>query len=127
TNIIGYGNEYPFNEAVTYDISCAALDNTHFVVGFSDGGDNEYGKCMIGTISDTNIIGYGNEYPFNEAVTYYVSCAALDATHFVVGYEDVGGDNYGIAMIGTRSEYIPVGLENKSANMGSKMVAAGLI
>ena len=49
----------------------------------------------------------------------------LTVDTFVVAFEDDGGSDYGIAMIGDLSA--AEGIENKSANMGSKMVAAGLI
>ncbi|GAI77294.1 unnamed protein product, partial [marine sediment metagenome] len=130
---IAYGDKYAFNAATTDYISCAALDATHFVVGYQDTGDASHGKAKIGAVSSGDEIAYGDEYTFNAATTDYISCAAtecatsitLDATHFVVGFEDDGGDDYGIAMIGVLPS--PVGLENKSANMASKMVAAGLI
>ncbi len=123
-NAIAYGSEYAFHEANTYCISCAALDATHFVVGFRDYGGDDYGIARIGEVTG-NAIAYGSEYVFNEAGTDYISCAALDASHFVVGFRDYGGDNYGIARIGSLST--PYILENKSANMAAKMVAAGLI
>ena len=126
-NAIAYGSEYEFNAASTAIISCAALDDTHFVVGYRDYADGSHGKCKIGVVSSGDQIAYGSEYEFNAAATGEISCAALDDTHFVVGYRDDGGDDYGIARVGTRSPAPPVGLENKSANMGSKMVGAGLI
>jgi len=121
---IAYGAGYEFNAVLPNYVSCAALDATHFVVGYQDAGGDGYGIAMIGVVTG-NAIAYGAEYEFNATFTFYVSCAALDSTNFVVGYQDTGGAGYGIAMIGTLSE--PAGLENKSANMGSKMVAAGLI
>ena len=94
------------------------------MVGFRDNVPPYYGIARIGEVTG-NAIAYGSEYVFNEANTDYISCAALDSTHFVVGFRDSGGDDYGIARIGSLST--PYILENKSANMAAKMVAAGLI
>ena len=105
---ISYGSEYVFNQAGTGDISVSALDSTHFVVGYKDVGNSNYGTARIGTISGSTI-SYGSEYVFNSAITaYYISVSALDSTHFVVGYRDVGNSNKGTAIIGTLpSEFIP--------------------
>jgi hypothetical protein len=97
---ISYGSEYVFNQASTSYISVSALDSTHFVVGYCDGGNSDYGTAIIGTISGSTI-SYSSEYVFNQASTSYISVSALDSTHFVVGYCDSG--NKGTAIIGTIS------------------------
>jgi hypothetical protein len=99
---ISYGSEYVFNSATTAYISISALDSTHFVVGYQDGGNSYYGTAIIGTISGSTI-SYGSEYVFNSATTAYISISALDSTHFVVGYWDKGNSDYGTAIIGTIS------------------------
>ncbi|GAI02503.1 unnamed protein product, partial [marine sediment metagenome] len=76
---IAYGSEYPFNTADTTYISCAALDDTHFVVGFRDDGGDSHGIAMIGVVTG-DAIAYGSEYPFNAAITSYISYARLDDT-----------------------------------------------
>ncbi len=104
---ISYSSEYVFNSAFTSNISVSALDSTHFVVVYWDGGNSYYGTCRIGTVSGS-AISYGSEYVFNSATTDYISVSALDSTHFVVGYRDVGNSGYGTAIIGTLpSEFIP--------------------
>jgi hypothetical protein len=99
---ISYSSEYVFNSATTYDISVSALDSTHFVVGYCDSGNSNYGTAIIGTISGSTI-SYSSEYVFNSAYTDYISVSALDSTHFVVAYRDYGNSNYGTAIIGTIS------------------------
>ena len=47
---ISYGSEYVFNQASTSYISVSALDSTHFVVGYRDGGNSYYGTAIIGTL-----------------------------------------------------------------------------
>ena len=99
---ISYGSEYVFNSATTYYISISALDSTHFVVGYRDNGNSDYGTAIIGTISGSTI-SYSSEYVFNSASTYDISISTLDSTHFVVGYRDGGNSSYGTCIIGTIS------------------------
>jgi len=99
---ISYGSEYVFNSANAYFMSAAALDATHFVVAYMDGGNSEYGTAVIGTVSGSTI-SYGSEYVFNSAPSTYNSAAALDAAHFVVAYTDNVNSSYGTAVIGTVS------------------------
>jgi hypothetical protein len=99
--VISYGSEYVFNTATTDFISVSALDSTHFVVTYRDGGNSNYGTGIIGTVSGT-AISYGSEYVFNTASTSYKSVMTLDSTHFVVVYSNVGGPT-GSAVVGTVS------------------------
>ena len=103
TTITSYGAENVFNSADTYNISAAALDSTHFVVSYQDGGNSYYGTARVGIVSGTTITSYGSENVFNSATTYYTSVAALDSTHFVVAYRDAGNSNYGTAIVGVVS------------------------
>jgi len=98
---ISYGSEYVFNSYTTRHISVDLIDSTHFVVSYQ--GTNNYGYSIIGTISNDDEVAYGSEYVFNSAVTSYISVAGLDATHFIISFSDDGGDDYGIAMMGTVS------------------------
>ena len=100
---IAYGSVYVFNSAVTADISVSALDSSHFVVAYRDDGGSDYGGVKIGTIASVNQISYGSEYIFNSAYTNKISVSSLDSSHFVVGYKDEGGTDYGCAKIGTIS------------------------
>jgi len=80
-------------------LNIPSLDDTHFVVGFSDYDADDYGRAIIGVVSSGDEIAYGSEYTFNAARAFNISCAALDSTHFVVGF----GDTFlgpGRAMIG---------------------------
>ena len=103
TTISSYGAENAFNEAITNYTSVSTFDSTHFVVGYRDEGNSFYGTARIGLVSGTTISSYGAENVFNTGVTAYISVAILDSTHFVVGYRDEGGDNYGQAKIGVVS------------------------
>ena len=100
TTISSYGAENVFNSASTLDVGVAALDATHFVVVYRDGGNSNYGTAIVGLVSGTTISSYGAENVFNSAATWSIYVAALDSTHFVVAYRDFGGDNYGCAKVG---------------------------
>ena len=97
---ITFGSTALFNDAETEFIDVSVLDATHFVVAFKDGGNSDYGTAIVGSVSGTTIT-YGPESIFNSATTKYISVSALDATRFVVAFMDDGGDDYGIARIGT--------------------------
>lgn len=85
-NTVTWGAENVFNSATTDYISITALDSTHFVVGYDDAGGDHYGCARVGLVSGTTISSYGAENIFSSAWTYYPDVAALDSTHFVVGY-----------------------------------------
>ncbi|MCD4772940.1 MAG: LruC domain-containing protein [Bacteroidales bacterium] len=102
TKSVSFGSEYVFNSALSYDLSSAALDATHFVVTYRDNWNSSYGTAIIGTISG-NTITWGSEFVFNAAGTASISVATLDATHFVVTYSDFGNSQYGTAIVGTVS------------------------
>ena len=98
--ISSYGSENVFNGAVTTYISVAALDSTHFVVVYRDGGNSNHGSARIGLVSGTTISSYGVEDVFNAASTYYISVDVLDSTHFVVAYVYLGTSWRGTAIVG---------------------------
>ena len=103
TTISSYGAENIFNSAITYDISVAALDSTHFAVSYRDSGNSSYGTAIVGLVSGTTISSYGAENVFNSATTYYTAISKLDSTHFVIVYRDVGNSDHGTAIIGVTS------------------------
>ena len=97
---ISYGAENVFNAASTSYMSTAALDSTHFVVSYHDGGNSNYGTSIVGLVSGVTISSYGAENVYNSATTYHSSASALDGTHFVVSYTDGGNSNYGTSIVG---------------------------
>lgn len=110
---ISYGSEYVFNDAPTAPCSATALDATHFVVAYCDGGNDYRGTAVVGTVTGSDI-SWAYESVFNSAGALYCSATALDATHFVVAYRDEGNNSYGTAIVGTISEpitYIEYGYE----------------
>jgi len=97
---ITYGAVNVFNPATTYENSVTALDATHFVVAYKDVGNSNRGTAIVGLVSGTTIRSYGAENVFNPANTDDISITALDATHFVVAYKDVGNSDRGTAIVG---------------------------
>jgi len=101
TTISGYGAENVFNTASSSYLSVSILDNTHFIVVYTDGGNSNYGTGIIGEISGTTISNYGAENVFNTATSTYLSVSTLDNTHFIVVYTDGDGNlDYGMGIIG---------------------------
>jgi len=101
-SIISYGSIYTFNSGQTEYISVSALDSTHVAISYEDIGNSNYGTAIVGTISGSDI-SYGSEYVFNSATTYYTSISMLDASHFIVAYQDTGSSGQGTAVVGTVS------------------------
>ncbi len=102
-NVTSFDNASYFNKEFygqSQYISNVRLDNTHFVLVYSNSENSNYGTAVVGTISGTTIT-YGEEYIFNTASTTYISIASLDANHFVVAYQDGGNTNYGTAIVGS--------------------------
>jgi len=107
---ISYGSEYVFNSASTGNIIVSKINNTKIIISFREAASPYYGKVIIGDISNGNEISFGDEYTFNENVSYDVYNSMIDSTHFVVAYRDGGNSNYGTAIIGTieaPSAFIP--------------------
>jgi len=100
TTITSYGTPLEFNNAVTYEMFVAALDSTHFVIVYQDGGDSNYGKAKVGLVSGSTISSYGASNTFLSSTATRLSVAALDATHFALTYRDMTDSNHGKARVG---------------------------
>lgn len=96
---ITFGAEVDFSSNATKN-GIAALDATHFVVAFRDISSSLDGFARVGVVSSGTTITFGTASEFNNADTESVDVAALDATHFVVTYQDQGNSNNGTAIIG---------------------------
>ncbi|RLC52732.1 MAG: hypothetical protein DRI23_02110 [Candidatus Cloacimonadota bacterium] len=99
---IAYGNEYVFNGNQALYSSAITLDSSCFVLVYSDKGNSYAGTAIIGTVSGREI-SYGAEFVFHSGNTFAFSATALDATHFVVAFQDRENSNFGTAIIGTVS------------------------
>ena len=112
TTISSFGVAVVFESANSGYISVAALDSTHFVVAYKDGGNSNYGTAVVGvTNGATTISSFGVAVVFESANSDYISVAVLNSTHFVVAYRDVGNSNYGTAIVGVTDGATTIGVE----------------
>lgn len=70
--------------------SCATLDaaNKKIVVVFKDITDTNHGTARVGQMADTGAITWGLETEFDTNASDYCDVCVLDATHFVVVWND---------------------------------------
>ena len=103
---LSFGTAATFNAGSTLDICCEYNPNTanQFVIVFKDGGNNNYGKAIVGTVSGTSI-SMGSEYTFESAIVQYLSMSFDPNTSgkFVVAFRDSGNNGKGKTVIGTIS------------------------
>lgn len=92
---ITWGSEYTFNTATTEYISSVALDYSHILVSYSDGGD---GVFIVGTIDGTSIT-FGSANVFDSGSPDYIFSVLLGSSNVLVSYQDGGNSNYGTARI----------------------------
>ena len=101
---ISFGSKGVFNTAATYWIS-ATFDssNNKVVIAYYDGGNNNYGTAIVGTVSGTSI-SFGSEVVFESATTREIK-ATFDSSNgkVVIAYSDGGNSDYGTAIVGTVS------------------------
>ena len=67
-------------------VSAAGLDSTHFVTAFQTGAGGAYSSAVVSSVSGTTITPGSVSNLGSESISVYESVAALDSTHFVVGY-----------------------------------------
>jgi hypothetical protein len=101
---ISFGSAVAFSSVFAQDISVAALDSTHVVIGYNYNNDPAYqGTAIVGTISGSSI-SFGSAVVFSSATIMTlpsISVASLDSTHVVIGY--TGASGYGRGIVGTIS------------------------
>ena len=105
-NSISFGAMTTFLNNNSTWISIAFDPNTtnKFVVSCHDVGDGNYGKVVVGTISNTSL-SYGNvanTYP-NKGSYTSIKFDPNTANKFVVAYQDYGASDHGYVQLGTVS------------------------
>ena len=102
--VVSFGNLTTFNNAVTNHIAATFDSNSNkFVVAYQDGGDSNYGRACVGTVSG-NSLSFGSDTRFESAVVSYNSIAFdSNSNKVVIAYRDGGNSNYGTAVVGTVS------------------------
>ena len=103
-NSISFGSATVFEsgEATTID-ACFDSNSNKVVIAYSDAGNSQYGKAVVGTVSGTSI-SFGTIATFESAQTDYVSIA-FDSTNnkAIIAYADGGDSGKGKAVVGTVS------------------------
>ncbi len=105
-NQITFGSEYEFeSDGISWSSSSTVLDSDSFIVSYveDDNSNNDYGKTVIGTVSNGNQISFGSTYTFNSNKTRGISVENLNSTHFVIGYTDSSIDWLGKTKLGVVS------------------------
>ena len=87
TDVISFGTRVAFVTTSINSSDVAVLDSTHFVVVFK-GGSNEYVKSIIGVVSSGTTITFGTAVSVLADNSNSSGVAAIDSTHFLVGYSD---------------------------------------
>ncbi len=98
---VTFGTSKTFSEDGAEDIQIAALDATHFVVAYRDSTDSHSGKVVVGIVNEGSVT-FGSTVKFYSSEISLLSVAALDATHFVVAFQETQS-GFGNSVVGTVS------------------------
>ena len=98
------GSEVVFETAQSYHIlPIYDSSNNKVVIVYTDSGDSNHGKAIVGTVSGTSI-SFGTAVTFNAATTYQISGTYdSNANKIVIVYKDVGDSNKTNSIVGTVS------------------------
>ena len=98
------GSEVVFETAQSYHIlPIFDSSNNKVVIVYTDTGDSNHGKAIVGTVSGTSI-SFGTAVTFNAATTYQISGTFdSNSNKVVIVYKDVGDSNKTNSIVGTVS------------------------
>ena len=103
------GTPVVFNSGTTQSMSSIYDSNSNkVVIAYRDGGNNNYGTAVIGTVTPTtNSISFGTPVVFNSSGRSDLGngSVAYDSSNnkVVIAYKDHGNSYYGTAVVGTVS------------------------
>ena len=99
-NNITFGNANVFSSTSTDYISITLLDANHFIVTYRRYVVWQYRGCSkVGKIAGNSVLSYGSESLFNPDARE-TSATTIDATHFVVAYQDFSNGKRGTSLLG---------------------------
>ena len=103
-NSISFGSEEVFETGSTsYTSPTFDSSNNKVVIAYSDAGNSDKGKAVVGTISGTDIT-FGTIVQFEAGATDNISATFdSDSNKVVIAYRDNGNSSYGKAIVGTVS------------------------
>ena len=79
---------------------CVFKDNK-IVIAYTDTGDGNKGKAIVGTVSGTSI-SFGSAATFRNGTTYFVTAAPTNESNkVVISFKSAAESNYGKATVGT--------------------------
>lgn len=101
---ISFGTAVVFRSATCNDIALTYDSNAQkVVIAYRDGGNSQYGRAIIGTVSGTSI-SFGSPVTFNSANTQAISITYHSGSQkVVIAYRDYGNSEYGTAIVGSVS------------------------
>ena len=102
---ISFGSEAVFETGATSSVS-VGFDSAagKVVISYSDGGDGNKGKAVVGTVSGTSI-SFGSIVVFESQNNAADTSTTFDSNSnkIVIAYRDGGNSNFGTAIVGTVS------------------------
>ncbi len=101
---ISFGTEVVFESSSTYYPSITYDTNSQrVVIAYTDTGDSNYGKAVVGTVSGTSI-SFGTPVTFESRHASSTSCAFDSSNNkVVIAFRAEDNSNYGTAVVGTVS------------------------
>jgi len=97
------GSEAEFDAQARHIATVYDTSNDKVVIAYSDTGDSNYGKAVVGSVSGSSIT-FGTPVTF-ESATVENCRATFDSSNnkVLIVYKDGGNSNYGTAIVGTVS------------------------
>ncbi len=100
---ISYSDKFTFEASDVSAVSVSALDNSTFVIAYR--ANDGTGEAIIGNVSGGSIsFASSSEFCSNIYYSMYshlISVTSLDASHFIIAYQNHDNSDYGEAIIGT--------------------------
>ncbi len=84
------GSEAIYDNDQSQTMAISNLDDTKFVICYSDGGASGSGTCKVGTRTGTSTT-YGPAYTFTGSNIYNVKVRNLSATQFIIAFRNNSG------------------------------------
>lgn len=98
---ITYGSEYSASSNTASWMASVVLDDTHFVLAYRDVTNSNYGRAVVGLVTDGTGVSWGPVTTFYSGTASGISLVRLDSTHFVVLYRGESNSNLFMANVGT--------------------------
>ena len=121
---ISFGSESVFNSGASHYTSVSALDSTHVVAVYEDGGNSNYGTAIVGTVSSaTTTLGNGTDGS-NSTIAPGASATEIDRFSLVTdtGTDTVTGMT--VTLAGDSNAYANINTVDVQTTGGSSKCSA---